>query len=270
MPATAVSQAVVHQLPFLRRYARALCGDQIAGDEVVKAVLEVIVADPRVIPDVTDLRVRLYQLFHKVWMSAGSLSAPAEDAETDIQRRVSQLPAEDRQALLLVAMEGFTLAEAAMVLGRDDSQTAALVDQARLAMAQQESTRVLVIEDEPIIGLDIANIVESMGHRVVGIAATRAEAEAMALEKKPGLVLADIQLADIQLADGSSGIDAARSILAGADIPIVFITAYPERLLTGQRPEPTYLVTKPFAVDTVKVTIAQALFFRQAQPVAAE
>ncbi|ABC24080.1 response regulator [Rhodospirillum rubrum] len=265
MPATAVSQAVVHQLPFLRRYARALCGDQIAGDEVVKAVLEVIVADPRVIPDVTDLRVRLYQLFHKVWMSAGSLSAPAEDAETDIQRRVSQLPAEDRQALLLVAMEGFTLAEAAMVLGRDDSQTAALVDQARLAMAQQESTRVLVIEDEPIIGLDIANIVESMGHRVVGIAATRAEAEAMALEKKPGLVLADIQLAD-----GSSGIDAARSILAGADIPIVFITAYPERLLTGQRPEPTYLVTKPFAVDTVKVTIAQALFFRQAQPVAAE
>ncbi|MBK1666201.1 response regulator [Rhodospirillum rubrum] len=265
MPATAVSQAVVHQLPFLRRYARALCGDQIAGDEIVKAVLEVIVADPRVIPDVTDLRVRLYQLFHKVWMSAGSLSAPAEDAETDIQRRVSQLPAQDRQALLLVAMEGFTLAEAAIVLGRNDSETAALVDQARLAMAQQESTRVLVIEDEPIIGLDIANIVESMGHRVVGIAATRAEAEALALEKKPGLVLADIQLAD-----GSSGIDAARSILAGADIPIVFITAYPERLLTGQRPEPTYLVTKPFAVDTVKVTIAQALFFRQAQPVAAE
>ena len=73
----------------------------------------------------------------------------------------------------------------------------------------------------------------------------------------PGLVLADIQLAD-----GSSGLDAVDDILSIADVPVIFITAYPERLLTGDRPEPTYLVTKPFHERTVGTTISQALFFK--------
>ncbi|RPH49961.1 MAG: response regulator, partial [Lysobacterales bacterium] len=44
-------------------------------------------------------------------------------------------------------------------------------------------------------------------------------------------------------------------------VPIVFITAYPERLLTGERPEPTFLVTKPFVPETVRVAVSQALLF---------
>mgnify|MGYP000411422531 CR=1 FL=1 len=74
--------------------------------------------------------------------------------------------------------------------------------------------------------------------------------------KAPGLVLADIQLAD-----GSSGIDAVKDILGHYDIPVIFITAFPERLLTGERPEPTFLITKPFQPETVKAAIGQALFF---------
>ena len=88
------------------------------------------------------------------------------------------------------------------------------------------------------------------------IAATRDEAVKQARAQKPGLVLADIRLAD-----GSSGIDAVSEILKGFDIPVIFITAYPERLLTGERPEPTYLITKPFLSTTVKATVGQALFF---------
>ncbi len=42
---------------------------------------------------------------------------------------------------------------------------------------------------------------------------------------------------------------------------MIFITAFPERLLTGERPEPTFLVTKPFNPDMVKALISQALFF---------
>ncbi len=260
----AVSQAIVQQLPFLRRYARALCGDQTAGDAIVRTVLEVIVNDRGVVSAADDTRVQLYGLFHKIWRSAGAISSLPEDANTEIQRRVDSLPPTDRQALLLTAMEGFSIGEAARILDLGEGETATLVDAARTTMAQQDATAVLIIEDEPIIGLDIANIVESMGHRVVGVATTQSEAEDLARVKRPGLVLADIQLAD-----GSSGIDAAKGILEEMDVPVVFITAYPERLLTGQRPEPTYLVTKPFAADTVKVTIAQALFFRQASPVAA-
>jgi CheY-like chemotaxis protein len=68
-------------------------------------------------------------------------------------------------------------------------------------------------------------------------------------------------LADIQLADGSSGIDAVNDILTTFKLPVIFITAYPERLLTGERPEPTFLITKPFQPEIVKAVISQALFF---------
>jgi CheY-like chemotaxis protein len=85
---------------------------------------------------------------------------------------------------------------------------------------------------------------------------TRDEAVAQALARRPGLVLADIQLAD-----DSSGIDAVKDILHEFSVPVIFITAFPERLLTGERPEPTFLITKPFQRSTVKAAIAQALFF---------
>ena len=73
---------------------------------------------------------------------------------------------------------------------------------------------------------------------------------------RPGLILADIQLAD-----GSSGLDAVNELLRTFEVPVIFITAYPERFLTGERPEPTYLITKPFLPETVQATIGQALFF---------
>jgi hypothetical protein len=44
-------------------------------------------------------------------------------------------------------------------------------------------------------------------------------------------------------------------------VPVIFITAYPDRLLTGERPEPTFLITKPFQESTVQAAISQALFF---------
>ena len=73
---------------------------------------------------------------------------------------------------------------------------------------------------------------------------------------EPGLILADIQLAD-----GSSGIDAAYEILQRIYSPLIFITAYPERLLTGDRVEPTFIITKPFKPEMVKAMVSQALFF---------
>src|SRR3546814_9498477 len=76
------------------------------------------------------------------------------------------------------------------------------------------------------------------------------EALAAVAESRPCIVLADIQLGD-----GSSGIDAVHDILEQFSVPVIFVTAFPERLLTGERPEPTYLITKPFQEETVRAAI---------------
>ena len=99
-------------------------------------------------------------------------------------------------------------------------------------------------------------LVRELGHQVTDIAATRTEAAEAIARRRPGLVLADIQLAD-----GSSGIDAVKDILGQFDVPVIFITAFPERLLTGTKPEPTFLVHKPYAPEALKAVISQALFF---------
>jgi CheY-like chemotaxis protein len=78
----------------------------------------------------------------------------------------------------------------------------------------------------------------------------------LARGKAPGLILADIQLAD-----GSSGLDAVNELLQSFEAPVIFITAYPERFLTGERPEPAFLIPKPYQPATVSAVISQALFF---------
>ena len=58
---------------------------------------------------------------------------------------------------------------------------------------------------------------------------------------------------------GGSGITAVTDILRMSSVPVIFVTAYPERLLTGERPEPAFLITKPFEPETLDVAISQAL-----------
>lgn len=248
-------------LPFLRRYARALTGSQGHGDAYVRAALEAIVAAPEDFPAGVDPRLGLYRTFHAIWASThledGMTGMGDEDERQAIARarlaRITPLP---RQALLLTAMEGFSPQETAYLMDIDADDVDSLVNEALQEIEKQTRADVLIIEDEPIIAMDIEMIVRDMGHDVTGIAVTRDEAVEMALANRPGLVLADIQLAD-----DSSGIDAVKDILARISVPVIFITAFPERLLTGERPEPTFLITKPFQRSTVKAAIAQALFF---------
>ena len=115
-----------------------------------------------------------------------------------------------------------------------------------------------LLSDPQIVGKSLT--LDGIPHTVVGIAATKDEAVRMASEKEPGLVLADIRLHD-----GSSGVEAVQEILSAMKVPVVFITAYPEYLLTGERPEPTFLVTKPFKNETVVVTVSQAMLSAEAR-----
>ena len=259
-----LGQQLAPHLPFLRRYARALTGSQAQGDKYVRATLEAIVAAPEEFPSDVDPRLGLYRMYQGIWSSANTdgeqetSASDIEGTEAVARARLSRMTPLSRQALLLTAMEGFTPEDTGYLIEVDTSEVESLVAEALAEIDEQTRARVMIIEDEPIIAMDIETIVRDLGHDVTGVAVTRDEAVALAMEDRPGLVLADIQLAD-----DSSGIDAVKDILAEFEVPVIFITAFPERLLTRERPEPTFLITKPFQRSTVKAAISQALFFDQ-------
>ncbi|GAB4473350.1 MAG: anti-anti sigma factor/receiver protein PhyR [Erythrobacter tepidarius] len=256
---------IAANLPYLRRYARALTGSQSTGDAFVRATLEAAVADAGVMESLGGGRVPLYRAFTRVWSSAQLAEVPVGAAsgehEAGAQRRLGAITPPARQALLLTTLEDFTPAQAAEIMELTTAEIDALVAAAVAEIEAEQKTSVLVIEDEPLIAMQLEDLVTGLGHRICGTAATRSQAREVVAERMPGLVLADIQLAD-----GSSGLDAVDDILALASVPVIFITAYPERLLTGDRPEPTYLVTKPFQEATVRAAISQALFFQSSRP----
>jgi len=251
------SQAVLQHLPFLRRYARALSGNQASGDAYVAATLESLIASPNVLSEASNSRVALYRLFTKIWNSV-AVNDKAEPSESALppEQHITQITPRPRQAFLLVALEGFSEEDAAQVLDCDLATLRSLVEESGRELAAEIATDVLIIEDETFIAMDIEALVESLGHNVIGIARTHSEAIALAKQKRPGLILADIQLAD-----GSSGLDAVNELLGTLEVPVIFITAYPERFLTGQRPEPAFLIAKPFQLAVVSAVVSQALFF---------
>ena len=187
----------------------------------------------------------------------GGASGPAETGPA-VERHLAQIAPMPRQACLLVALEGLSEDDAAKVLDVDVPKLRTLVEDSGRELAQEIATDVLIIEDEAFIALDLEGLVESLGHRVLGVARTHKEAVALAKAKRPGIILADIQLAD-----GSSGLDAVNEMLRSFEVPVIFITAYPERFLTGERPEPAFLIAKPFQPTTVSAVLSQALFFER-------
>ncbi len=258
--------SVAANVPFLRRYARALTGSQDSGDRYAAATLEAILLDDGPAKSNSDPKLGLFRAFHLVWSSAG---APIGEADSRLSARaqdhMARLTPNTREALLLHAIEGFTTDDIAAIMDVTPSEAAEFIGIARREMENSVTGKVMVIEDEAIIAMDIVSIVEDVGHAVTGIARTRREAVALAAGNRPDLILADIQLAD-----NSSGIDAVNDILAQfEDIPVIFITAFPERLLTGSRPEPAFLITKPFSEEQVRSAVSQAMFFSSTETLAA-
>jgi CheY-like chemotaxis protein len=252
------SAIIGKSLPHLRRYGRALTGNQMSGDRFAAATLEAILEDLSVVTAAADPKVALFSAFHRLWSSAGApLGAPDTPLSARAQEHMSTLTTNSREALLLHVIEAFTAEQIGDILQTEPEDVAQLITIAMADMEASVAGAVLVIEDEAIIAADIVDIVRGAGHRVTGTARTRAEAVVLATRDRPDLILADIQLAD-----KSSGIDAVNEILSEfPQTPVIFITAFPDRLLTGERPEPAFLITKPFSEEQVRSAVGQAMFF---------
>src|SRR5581483_9379578 len=167
-------------LPYVRRYARALTGDQRVGDNYVRATLEAVAAGEAELEPSVSPRLALYQVFHAIWASAGARleqpaggeAAPGEDPA----RRLMRIAPRSRQAFLLTALEGFTPVETAQILRLQQSEVEKLIAQAQAEIDAELATEVLIIEDEPVIAADIEALVRELGHKVSDIVATRSEA----------------------------------------------------------------------------------------------
>lgn len=255
-----ITDEIGEQLPYLRRYARALTGSQKSGDTYAVATLEAILESPESVAGDLTVKQALFRTFNSIWTSSGARISDQSDIsspEARAQRLMAGLTENTREALLLHSIERFPVNEVAAIMEVSESEAAELLDTARREMSRSIQGRIMVIEDEAIIAMDISAIVNNMGHEVTGIARTRDAAVDLARKQPPDMILADIQLAD-----KSSGIDAVNHIFSEmGEIPVVFITAFPERLLTGERPEPAFLITKPYSEDQVQSAVSQAMFF---------
>ncbi|SFI47966.1 response regulator [Jannaschia pohangensis] len=253
-----LSDQIAQDLPYLRRYARALTGSQASGDRYAIATLEAILQDRSLFEGELKPRVALYRCFHAIWSSSGAtMSEGSGDGNRRAQALLAALQPNTREALLLSTVEEFGIEDISNIMDTDRDDVRHLIATARKDMESNTRGRVMVIEDEPIIAADISAIVEDLGHDIIGVARTRTEAVEMGASERPDLILADIQLAD-----NSSGIDAVNDLLASMpDIPVIFITAFPERLLTGDRPEPAFLISKPYREEQVQSAVSQAMFF---------
>ena len=260
-----LSDALAKYLPSLRRHARALTGSQTAGDELAMNTVQAVIDSPQTIRSASSLDVGFFQVFAKIWARSGYLAAIAEEgpvaqAQTHLQAAAPLA----RQALLLRSIENFALPQIAEIIGVTHFDVADLIMAAHSEIKSTLRGRIMVIEDEAMIAMDLHDIVTAMGHEVTGAAATFQQAVTLAASQKPDLILSDIQLAD-----GSSGIDAVEAILeAAGKIPVIFITAFPERLLTGQRREPAFVIAKPYGEEQIQSAVGQAMFFRDSLPIA--
>lgn len=244
-----IQAKLAYYLAPLRRYARALTGDQAQGDRAVVTAVKELLATPDIADDSASLKLTLYRLVSEALSADSDLAAapalaPGYDGLSWVQR----------QLIVLADLEGISVSDAANVLGLERDAATSLLNEAREQLRKATATDVLIIEDEFVIAMDISNLVTTAGHRVVGIASDHAAAVALAKEKKPGLILADINLGT-----GGSGNEAVAEILVNHDVPVIFVTAYPERLLTGTQIEPNYVLTKPFDPMTLGVATFQAL-----------
>lgn len=241
-----VRQIIESHLPALRRFAWAYTGSRTAGDDAVSIFLKACISQSDIFKSPLAHKVRLFQLLHR-----------QIKLRTHVHETIEQLGRQVRSVFLLSALEHFSTSDIAAIIGEPETRAVFLLRHAETQSQRNEAMEVLIIEDEALIAMELKAIVEKMGHRVVGRAATQRQAMMLAKQLKPDLVLADVQLAG-----GDSGIQAVSDLRKLSDIEPVFVTAFPDRVSKSMDSSPLFIISKPFAPDLIETTLSQAAMQR--------
>ncbi|MCZ6508752.1 MAG: sigma 54-interacting transcriptional regulator [Acidobacteria bacterium] len=123
-------------------------------------------------------------------------------------------------------------------------------------MSASSSTRILIVEDEAVVALDIERRVTGLGHTVVATTDTAEEAIELAERERPDLILMDIRLRGLM-----DGIEAGRQIRNEWRIPVVYLTAHADEptLARAKETAPFGYILKPFDEQKLRVTLEVAL-----------
>lgn len=241
------------RLPRLRRHAYLLTGNMHAADEAVMACLKALPKDERGRPQAADEKA-LFRTFHSaILVPTEPVPGPDAACEADAalaatRDRLFALPPADRRVLVLVIIEGFSVAEAAQILVMDGSRAAAALLKARHLMVQpSRRLRAVIIEDDQLIGLDIAASLLELGYDDCIHAADSREAAEAAAGGEPDLIIADVKLSN-----GDSGVDVARRLSGRSNTPVVFVTAFPEIPLADPSISRDRVLPKPFSTTALK------------------
>ncbi len=254
-PMDAHTEAVLAQIPYLRRFARALTGTAATGDMLVADVVEAALTAP---PGEA-ARIRT-TLLRAVVEARGPLKPAERPAGCvglhPLERALDGLPETERRVFLLVTLEALPVGEAASVLGLPDAAVRAALAEARTLIGDRLGASILIVEDDAVIARDLAETVSGMGHRVCGIAATPEEAMEAAADDEPTLALVDLHLAN-----GTNGKQTVHRLRGRhAHLPVIFVTAYAEELERDRVFALDPVIRKPFTRDQIETAITQAVF----------
>ncbi len=119
-----------------------------------------------------------------------------------------------------------------------------------------EKARIIIVEDEPIIRMDIQSYLSKLGYVVLEALSSGEEAIEKVEQLKPDLILMDILLSDKM-----DGIDAAKIIMEKFDVPVVYLTAHAESstLQRARATAPFGYIVKPVTIDKLYSTIEMAI-----------
>ena len=235
----------------LRQFARTIFADRLIGDEFVSAVAAEV---SRKGGTLSDQPIEAFRTLIQKWRDISTASAPRPFSNRALI--VASGPPPDDAQLILVLMDilGFSAGETERILDPLSAPAEILLEQARQTISRLDGGSALIIEDEPLLAADLADLVERLGISVIGIARTAQKAIALAKNHRPSVILADYNLVGEK-----TGLEAVEEIQEEMNCPAIFITGFPEKVLTGESVEPDFVIAKPYTPQAVRAAIAQSL-----------
>ncbi len=198
-------------------------------------------------------RVPLYALLNLLFDEGGE-GCPAPSPHP-IERALGLLPEELRRVYLLVALEDLPLLDVAQIMHITPTEAMQRLGAARDGVRNTLTQRVLVVEDNPALALEIGSLVIDMGHVLCGTATNEREALELAEAEKPTLALLDVRLAD-----GGNGVEVARALRQQKALRTILVTAFDDDLEALDARHLGQVVRKPFTPEAVKAAISRAVF----------